>query len=86
MTTEAATAPPIEHVAGDAFASLALAAHACLEPPGDDQPSLDDAKLAIDLAAGVFERIEPRLQPGDRSAMAALLANLRMTYVKKRGS
>ncbi len=77
--------PPVEALVGEVFASLAFAAHGYLEPADPEQPDLAAAEIAIDVAASAFARIEPRLQPDERSAMARLLADVRMTYVRKRG-
>ncbi len=67
-----------------------MVAHAYLEPPAaDDGPGasvdLAAADIAIDVAGRAFERIAPRLGSEERSALARLLTELRLTYVKKRG-
>lgn len=78
--------PPIGAVTSEVITSLAFAAHAYLEPVGDDaMADLDGAEIAIDLAGKAFDRIAPRLSPDERSAFARLLTELRMTYVRKRG-
>ncbi len=86
----ATAAPPVEVVLSEVVTSLAMFAHAYLEPPapGDgSEPSVDlvAADIAIDVAGRAFERIAPRLGPDERSALARLLTELRLTYVKKRG-
>ncbi|MBC5799476.1 MAG: DUF1844 domain-containing protein [Candidatus Eremiobacteraeota bacterium] len=73
----------------EVIASLALAAHAYLNPaqtPEEAVPDLAAAEIAIDVAAKAFERISPRLGSGERSAMASMLTDLRFSYVKKRGT
>lgn len=94
MTTESsATAPsapavpPVDVVMSEVIASLALAAHAYLNPAEmpEAPPDLAAAEIAIDVAAKAFERISPRLGAGERSAMASMLTDLRFSYVKKRG-
>lgn len=89
MAPEHATAaPPIEVVLSETVASLAFAAHAYLSPQEGDPaapPDLEAANIALDVAGLAFERIEPRLGGTERSAMARLLTDLRLTYVKKRG-
>jgi hypothetical protein len=83
---QAPAVPPIEAVLGEVVATLAFAAHAYLSPPGEEQvPDLVAAEVAIDVAGIAFARVEPRLTPEERSQIAALLTDLRMTYVKKRG-
>ena len=64
--------------------SLAFAAHAYMEPIGEDVLDLDAADIAIDLAGKIFDRVQPRLKPEERSAFGRLLTELRMTYVRKR--
>jgi hypothetical protein len=90
MTSEskATAVPPVEVVLSEAVANLAFAAHAYLSPR-EDNPSepadLESASLVLDVAGFVFERIEPRLPAQERSAIARLLTDLRLTYVKRRG-
>jgi hypothetical protein len=79
--------PPIEAVSSELITSLAFAAHAYMEPIGDDAGvDLDAAEIAIDLAGKIFDRIQPRLPSSERSAFGRLLTELRMTYVRKRGA
>ncbi len=79
--------PPIEVVSSEAITSLAFAAHAYMEPIGENaQADLDAADIAIELAGKIFDRIQSRLESGDRSAFGRLLTELRMTYVRKRGA
>ena len=80
--------PPIEVVLGEVVASLALTAHAYLEPAASEnaKPDLEGAEAAIDVAGKAFERIQSRLSTEERSALARLLTELRMTYVRKRGA
>ncbi len=82
--------PPVEVVLGEMVTSLAMLAHAYLEPvaEGSETPpdaDLASADIAIDIAGKAFERIQPRLGPDERSAMARLLTDLRLTFVRKRG-
>ncbi len=89
-TASSATAvPPVEVIMSEIVASLALAAHAYLHPSATESvetPDLGAAEIAIDVAAKAYERISPRLDAGERSAMASMLTDLRFTYVKKRGA
>ncbi|MBC5811411.1 MAG: DUF1844 domain-containing protein [Candidatus Eremiobacteraeota bacterium] len=84
---QATSAPPIETVLSDIFASLAFAAHAYLTASNDETKAtdLEAAQTAIDLAGLTYERIAPRLPSEERLQMAALLTDLRMTCVRKRG-
>jgi hypothetical protein len=85
--TNTTAIPPIEVVSSEVITSLAFAAHAYMEPIGEDaQADLDAADIAIDLAGKIFDRMQTRLQPSERSAFARLLTELRMTYVRKRGA
>jgi len=80
--------PPVEAVVSEVVASLALTAHAYLEPAAgeDSTPDLEGAEVAIDVAGKAFDRIQSRLSTEERSALARLLTELRMTYVRKRGA
>jgi len=85
---EAATVPPVEVVLSEVVANLSLIAHAYLHPTVDGvetAPDLDNAEIAIDVAGKAFDRISARLRSGERSAIARMLTELRMSYVKKRG-
>lgn len=82
--TESLAAPPIDALVGEMIATLALAANAYLEPK-DGPPDLEGAGLACDIAGQAFERISPRLRPEERSGLAALLTQIRLSIVKKRG-
>jgi hypothetical protein len=82
--TDAPAAPPIDALVGEMIATLALAANAYLEPQ-DGTPDLAAAGLACDVAGLAFERIAPRLRPEERSGLAALLTQIRLSIVKKRG-
>ncbi len=84
---EAATVPPVEVVLSEVVANLSLIAHAYLHPTVDGvetAPDLDNAEIAIDVAGKAFDRISARLRSGERSAIARMLTELRMSYVKKR--
>jgi len=80
--------PPVEVVLGEFVATLAALAHAYLEPPAGSEasPDLAAAEIAIDIAGRTFDRIEPRLGPEERSVAARMLTDLRLAYVRKRGS
>lgn len=85
MTSEpAAAVPPIDALLSEVVASLALAAHAYLEPP-DGAPDVASAEVAIDVAGVAFDRIAPRLEPQQRTAFAGMLTDVRLTCVRKRG-
>ena len=85
--TNATAIPPIEVVSSEVITSLAFAAHAYMEPIGENAVAdLDAADIAIDLAGKIFDRIQLRLETGERSAFGRLLTELRMTYVRKRGA
>ena len=78
--------PPIEVVTSEVVATLAFAAHGYLSGASEGEPpDLNAAEIAIDLAGSAYERIAPRLSPDERSALAALLTDLRLTFVRKRG-
>jgi hypothetical protein len=81
---DAVAAPPIDALIGEMIATLALAANAHLEPTSG-QPDLEAAALACDVAGAAFERISPRLRPEDRTGLAGLLTQTRMSIVRKRG-
>ena len=86
MATQPETAvPPVETLLSEFVASLALAAHAYLEPAGEASPDIASAEVAIDVAAGAFDRIAPRLRAQERTALAGLLTDVRLTCVRKRG-
>lgn len=96
----ATAAPPVEVVLSEVVTSLAMLAYAYLEPPAPSEGAeasvdlasadlasadLASAEIAIDVAGRAFERIAPRLGQDERSALARLLTELRLNYVKKRG-
>jgi hypothetical protein len=81
---EALAAPPIDTLLGEMIATLALAANAYLEPQ-DGTADVEAAALACDVAGAVFERISARLRADERSGLAALLTQIRLSIVKKRG-
>jgi hypothetical protein len=82
--SEAMVVPPVEALVSEVIGMLAYAAHGYLRD-GDSPPDLTSADIAIDLAGKAFERIEPRLGSEERAAVAAVLTDLRMTFVRKRG-
>jgi hypothetical protein len=65
-------------------ATLSYAAHAYLEP-SEGEADVPSAALACDAAGEIFERVTPRLRPDERSALSAVLTELRITIVRKRG-
>jgi hypothetical protein len=76
----------VEVVLEETIASLVVAAHTYLAPPAESaSPDFGSAEVLIDIAGTIFERIQPRLQPEERSAVARLLTDLRMAFVRKRG-
>jgi hypothetical protein len=78
--------PPVHVVLSDVVAQLAIVAHAYLKPqPEGSEPDLGSAEMAIDVAGQTFERIQARLPSEERSALARMLTELRMTFVRKRG-
>jgi hypothetical protein len=81
---DAIAALPIDALVGEMIATLVLAANAHLEPQ-DGPPDLDAAALACDVAGAAFERISPRLRPEERTGLAGLLTQMRLSIVKKRG-
>jgi hypothetical protein len=83
---QATSIPAVEIVLGETIAGLAVAAHAYLTPAEESaSPDLGGAEILIDVAGAAFDRIAPRLPSEERSALARLLTDLRMTYVQKRG-
>jgi hypothetical protein len=81
---DAIAAPSIDALVGEMIATLALAANAHLEPK-DGSPDLAAAALACDIAGAAFERISPRLRAEERTGLAGLLTQIRMSIVLKRG-
>lgn len=82
---DATAVPPVDALVSEVVASLALAAHAYLEPGDGSLPDVASAEVAIDVAALAFDRIAAKLKPEERSAIAVLLTDVRMTCVRKRG-
>jgi hypothetical protein len=86
MAEQAVAVPPIEAVLSEIFATLALYAHAYLNGPEEGTaPDLAAAEVIIDLAGSAYEKAQSRLRPEERAAMASMLTELRMAYVRKRG-
>jgi hypothetical protein len=80
--------PPIDALLTELVATLAFAAHGYLAgEPGVEKPTpdLDAAGLAIDVAGAVFDRVRERLGPQERAAVAGMLTDIRMAFVRKRG-
>jgi hypothetical protein len=89
MPTEESTAtvPRVEDVVSEFVATLALIAHAYLEPSDKNTPpDLASACLAIDTAGDAFDRVAGRLKHEQRTALSGVLTDIRMTYVRKRGA
>jgi len=84
-TVDADQIPPVEVLVTDAVARLTLAAHVYLSDEEDKQADLAAAEIAIDVASSAYERVKERLRPADRLAITQLLAEIRMTFVRKRG-
>jgi hypothetical protein len=82
---DATAVPPVDALVSEVVASLALAAHAYLEPGNGNVADIASAEIAIDVAAVAFDRISGKLKPEERSAIAVLLTDVRMTCVRKRG-
>lgn len=84
----ATTVPPIEIVMSEVVVNLVFVAHAHLAPSGEGEeaiPRLEDAEIAIDIAGRAYDRISARLPGDERAAIARMLTELRLAYVKKRG-
>jgi hypothetical protein len=81
---DALATPSIDALVGEMIATLALAANAYLDPK-DGPSDLDAAAIACDVAGLAFERIAPRLRAEERTGLAGLLTQIRLTIVKKRG-
>jgi cation transport regulator ChaB len=77
--------PSVEPLLVEVMSTLALAAHAYLTDTDGRQPDYSSAEVAIDVATAAFERIKERLRPDERLAMAQMLTETRMTFVRKRG-
>lgn len=80
------TTPPVEDVLSEVVVGLAFVAHAYLEPAAEGaQPDLDAAEVAIDAAGAVFDRAASRLDDERRATLSGVLADVRMSFVRKRG-
>ena len=78
--------PPVEDVLSEVVVTLALVARSYLEPEGEqEQPDLRSAEIVIDTAGAAFERVSERLSDERRTALSGVLADARMTFVRKRG-
>ncbi len=78
--------PPIEPLLSEVIATLALAAHAYLTDEDGRSPDHPSAEVAIDVATAAFERVKERLQPEQRLAIAQMLTETRLTFVRMRGA
>jgi hypothetical protein len=76
--------PPLEPLITEVITTLALAAHAYLSDEGRE-PDFRGADTAIEVATVAFERIKERLRPDERLAIAQMLTETRLTFVRKRG-
>jgi hypothetical protein len=84
--TQATPVPPIQAVLSEMTVQLILVAHAYLEPQVEGaQADFPSAETAIDVAGELFERTQGRLPAEERTALARMLTELRMTFVRKRG-
>jgi len=83
---EQLAAPPVDALLSEMVATLAYAAMTYLEAREPDrQPDLPSAEIAVDVAGAAFDRIAPRLQAGEPNALTAMLTDVRMSIVRKRG-
>jgi hypothetical protein len=78
--------PPLEPLLTEVIATLALAAHAYLADSGEQRPDFASAEAAIDVATSAFERVKERLRPDERLHITQMLTELRMAFVRKRGT
>ena len=78
--------PPVEPLLSEVIATLALAAHAYLTEEDGGKPDHASAEVAIDVATAAFDRVKERLRPEQRLAIAQMLTETRMTFVRKRGT
>lgn len=81
--------PPVDALLTEIVATLAIAAHGYLAgEPGAEEPKPDlvAAEMAIDVAGAAFERVRDRLGPQERAAVAGMLTDIRLAFVRKRGS
>jgi len=77
--------PAVEPLLAEMMTTLALVAHTYLTDTDGRQPDFASAEVAIDVATSAFERVKERLRPEERLAMAQMLTETRMTFVRKRG-
>lgn len=78
--------PPVEPLLGEVIATLSLAAHAYLTREEGRESDYGSAEIAIDVATAAFERVKERLRPDERLAIAQMLTETRMTFVRTRGT
>lgn len=78
--------PPVEPLLREVIATLALAAHAYLTEQEGCAPDRASAEIAIDVATAAFERVKERLRPQERLAITQMLTEMRMAFVRKRGT
>ena len=78
--------PSVEPLLIEVISTLALAAHAYLADNDGREPDPASAELAIDVASRAFERVKQRLRTEERLAIAQMLTETRLVFVKKRGA
>jgi hypothetical protein len=78
--------PPVEPLLSEVIATLALAAHAYLTEEEGRKADHLSAEIAIDVATSAFERVKERLTPDQRLAITQMLTELRLTFVRSRGT
>jgi hypothetical protein len=85
--TPPTTVPPIQAVLSDVIAQLVIIAYAYLTPQAEVvEADLASAEIAIDVAAQTFDRIQAKLSSEERAALARMLTELRMTFVRKQSA
>ncbi|MHB8433027.1 MAG: hypothetical protein ACYDCA_05390 [Candidatus Tyrphobacter sp.] len=75
--------PSVAEVVSEVIGSLALAAHAYMDE-ASGAGDLASAEVAIDVASLAFDRIRERLGAEQRLAIAQLLTETRLAYVRRR--
>jgi hypothetical protein len=89
MADQTPKTPPsvYDHVAMslDQYASVSWQKLGLHPDPVTNQmdPNLDEAKVAIDIAAFLVQQLEPKLDDDDRRKVQGLLRDLRINFVQK---
>jgi len=78
--------PSLEPLLSEVIATLALAAHAYLSDENGHVPDTASAEAAIDVASAAFDRVKERLTSEQRLAIAQMLTETRLAFVRKRGT